>query len=274
MGAYGIGIPVLGAMVIHFGKGPVAFARTGLRPRFWFWELTMLLRKAVTVAIVVLVRDPFLQAYFAAWVVAMSSLVTIKFRPYKLYRLNEIEATAYGLLAATMTSSLLYQYIHADSFLYYVLTSTLLAVNIITILLLLTFLKDPLCKTLNRILHRFSALKKWLPSRLLDALDPVPTTPATLQAVEAAFEAKYTELMDKVHDICEPLKYSGDDIKEKVFRAMELARGEIKRMRVGEDSTSQGSRCVASQRRASSYDDIERHHLPGQAHSNIMDENE
>eukprot|EP01012_Entosiphon_sulcatum_P023169 TRINITY_DN28150_c0_g1_i2.p1 TRINITY_DN28150_c0_g1~~TRINITY_DN28150_c0_g1_i2.p1 ORF type:complete len:643 (+),score=105.16 TRINITY_DN28150_c0_g1_i2:111-2039(+) len=107
LGLYGLGVPLLGYIVLLSRRrqlvstrvmGLYGFLYSGYRLRRYYWEMVIMVRKMLTVVIVVFLAGlPLYQIYFAMWMVSGFLSLNVFLRPWKyrvLWRLENLSLTA------------------------------------------------------------------------------------------------------------------------------------------------------------------------------------
>eukprot|EP01004_Peranema_trichophorum_P004716 NODE_3619_length_1318_cov_16.904603_g3165_i0.p1 GENE.NODE_3619_length_1318_cov_16.904603_g3165_i0~~NODE_3619_length_1318_cov_16.904603_g3165_i0.p1 ORF type:complete len:371 (+),score=58.47 NODE_3619_length_1318_cov_16.904603_g3165_i0:41-1114(+) len=184
--------------------GPYQFIKAGLRPYWKFWGLVGLIRKALIAIIAILVRDEFLQAYLACWVLAITSCVSLYARPYDNNNFNYIEGTVYGLLSVVLLSSLVFTY--NDGILAEfndTVTIAIVVFNSIIMAMLVVFLNDPIKRAAKRRAAMHPKIMAWFPPYLQIKLKNKPlhvTLKSSIEKAVASFDLEMLEWKDQVSE--------------------------------------------------------------------------
>ena len=115
-----VGIPIVAIYVLFLNHGQkqtrhiqavFGFLFEGYRPRMYFWEFSVLLRKVVFLAISLFWEDAFLQSVVAVFAIIISITLHTSFWPYEQTFLNLVELMSLFSLFSLVVLSLLLWYI-------------------------------------------------------------------------------------------------------------------------------------------------------------------
>lgn len=127
----GFGIPLLNYLLVqllrattcngdlHLAKSIFFFSTGGYRDKLWFWETISMVRKMLLAVAMTILSDDFMRLLAGLWVLLISVVINISFRPWSDIMLSTTEITtltavaiSYGLIEltffATINSSDLY----------------------------------------------------------------------------------------------------------------------------------------------------------------------
>eukprot|EP00997_Jenningsia_sp_PLL12_P007780 NODE_445_length_1738_cov_35.846063_g371_i0.p1 GENE.NODE_445_length_1738_cov_35.846063_g371_i0~~NODE_445_length_1738_cov_35.846063_g371_i0.p1 ORF type:complete len:233 (-),score=63.20 NODE_445_length_1738_cov_35.846063_g371_i0:107-805(-) len=148
-----------------------------------------------------------------------------------MFSVNQLEGTAYGLLAASMLGSLLYDYLGNLESLQIVLTIAILIINITALGLLLHFLKSPLHRKLQDFFSDKPHLKRYLPNifaqKLLNQRRMTYEKASCMRKILAAFDVNSENFRDKVRGTCEPYGILGEKVEAHALRVLSKARAHL-----------------------------------------------
>eukprot|EP01004_Peranema_trichophorum_P006684 NODE_549_length_2607_cov_52.041465_g472_i0.p1 GENE.NODE_549_length_2607_cov_52.041465_g472_i0~~NODE_549_length_2607_cov_52.041465_g472_i0.p1 ORF type:complete len:625 (+),score=64.04 NODE_549_length_2607_cov_52.041465_g472_i0:472-2346(+) len=203
--AYSLGVPFIGCSLVQSYSGPVGYIKAGFRTNWKFWGIIGgLLRKAVTVLIVVVIQSGFLQSYLSCWVMAISSCISLFACPFENNSFNYVEGGVYGLLAVTMLSNLIYT--HMDGILsefYDTVTIGVVVISGITFSFLFKFIHDPISRSIKRFVSRHPKIMAFIPPFLQIKLKSKPLNVLIRSSLEKAisvFDREMLEWKDQVSE--------------------------------------------------------------------------
>lgn len=91
-----------------------SFAYDGTRHGLYWWEAVVLTRKVAIALCASLIRGPFVQAFAASVVLALSLVLHMHVKPYALYGLNALEAVSLGASLAAIFASTVFWRLDKD----------------------------------------------------------------------------------------------------------------------------------------------------------------
>jgi len=121
---YGLGLPLVTVgvvLIFRLKRGAAdveqlfAFLLRGYRPKLWFWEVVVMMRKLITVAIIVFIHDSTLEVYAFMWTIGVFLALHLALRPYEEEVLYNMEALSLLSIYVTSTLVLLFNPKYQDS---------------------------------------------------------------------------------------------------------------------------------------------------------------
>jgi hypothetical protein len=145
---WGLGIPAFSVAIVKLIKRVTLFQQQvaantlfffmtgGMKPEYWFWEATVMARKAFIMIIMVLVPYPRLKTYMSIWVFLLFFVLQVIVKPYQDDTLSRLELGSLTAIIVTFNLLLLQPMFDPDStpVLFYGLLVLTILVNALMIL--------------------------------------------------------------------------------------------------------------------------------------------
>lgn len=116
--AWTVGIPVLGMSILFRYRDRLheprilmmyGFLHKGYGKNVWFWEVVVLMRKVLVLAMAITARDdPFLSAFYGSAVIAAALFLQTLVQPYQSAHLNAAETVQLCAIFVTQFASILF----------------------------------------------------------------------------------------------------------------------------------------------------------------------
>ncbi|CUG51023.1 transmembrane protein, putative, partial [Bodo saltans] len=121
---YGVSIP-FGLIVVvlllqrwggmSLARAVLAFTMAGLKPELWFWETVNMMRKFLSMMVVVFVSDAKLQMIVFMWVTVIGFVLNVTFSPYTSRLVYLLECLGMAATVATMNLVLMFFFFSSAS---------------------------------------------------------------------------------------------------------------------------------------------------------------